>query len=147
MTEVADDLKARNAVLRQFPEVELIVGKAGRADTPTDPSPFEMVETIINLRPKEFWPKRKLEYETPSGRPASSSTALGRRGLMRAPDSEADRKAILDRATMTAIGRMDGALREFVLQRYASLKPSWRRDWCAISSPNWCGVGERRTGC
>src|SRR3990170_5022074 len=63
ITEVADDLKARDAVLRRFPEVEQIVGKGGRADTPTDPSPIEMIETIINLRPKEFWPKRKLRYK------------------------------------------------------------------------------------
>ncbi len=48
VAETADDLKARNAVLRQFPEVELIVGKSGRADTPTDPSPLDMVETVIN---------------------------------------------------------------------------------------------------
>ena len=55
-------LKARDAVLRGFPEVEMIVGKAGRADTPTDPSPLEMVETVITLRPKELWPKRKMRY-------------------------------------------------------------------------------------
>ena len=63
VTETADDLKARDALLRGFPEVESVVGKAGRADTPTDPSPLEMVETVINLRPKEVWPKRKLRYE------------------------------------------------------------------------------------
>ena len=62
VTEVADDIKARDALLRRFPEVEMVVGKAGRAETPTDPSPLEMVETVINLRPKEFWPKRKLKY-------------------------------------------------------------------------------------
>ncbi len=45
ITEVADDLKARDALLRRFPEVEMVVGKGGRADTPTDPSPLEMVET------------------------------------------------------------------------------------------------------
>ena len=41
----------------------MIVGKAGRADTPTDPSPLDMVESVITLRPKEHWPKRKLEYK------------------------------------------------------------------------------------
>jgi Cu/Ag efflux pump CusA len=58
ITQVTDDLKARDEVLRKFPEVELVVGKAGRAETPTDPAPPDMVETIINLRPEEFWPKR-----------------------------------------------------------------------------------------
>ncbi len=73
----ADDLKARNAVLRRFPEVEQIVGKGGRADTPTDPSPIEMVETVINLRPKEFWPKRKIYY-TDAQRQAVIVLTLGR---------------------------------------------------------------------
>ena len=80
VTEATDDLKARDALLRRFPEVEMIVGKAGRADTPTDPSPLDMVESVITLRPKEHWPKRKLRYndaERQTGRgaggPASSA--------------------------------------------------------------------------
>src|SRR5229473_1088284 len=62
VSESADDLKARDALLRQFPEVESVIGKAGRADTPTDPAPIEMVETFINLRPKEQWPRRVMPY-------------------------------------------------------------------------------------
>ena len=38
VAEAADDIKARDALLRRFPEVEMVVGKAGRADTPTDPA-------------------------------------------------------------------------------------------------------------
>ncbi|OYW11536.1 MAG: hypothetical protein B7Z55_19180, partial [Planctomycetales bacterium 12-60-4] len=38
VTQAADDLKARDALLRGFPEVESVIGKAGRADTPTDPA-------------------------------------------------------------------------------------------------------------
>ena len=82
ITEVADDLKARNAVLRQFPEVEMIVGKGGRADTPTDPSPLEMVETIIDLRPKELWPKRKLDYADAQRQTGVVLDALEKRGLV-----------------------------------------------------------------
>ena len=63
VTQATDDLKARDALLRRFPEVEMVVGKAGRADTPTDPSPLDMVESIITLRPKEHWPKRTLDYK------------------------------------------------------------------------------------
>src|SRR6187431_1453500 len=62
VTQAADDLKARDALLRGFPEVESVIGKAGRADTPTDPAPLDMVETFVNFRPKEFWPKRVLRY-------------------------------------------------------------------------------------
>ena len=68
VTEATDDLKARDALLRRFPEVEMIVGKAGRADTPTDPSPLDMVESVITLRPKEHWPQAKLSTPTPRGR-------------------------------------------------------------------------------
>ncbi len=63
VTEVAADLKARDAEIRAFPEVELVVGKAGRAETPTDPAPLDMVETVINLRDRKLWPKRELRYE------------------------------------------------------------------------------------
>src|SRR5204863_6787299 len=60
VTEAADDMKARDAMIRELPEVEMVVGKAGRADTPTDPAPLDMIETIVVLRPKEAWIKRKL---------------------------------------------------------------------------------------
>ncbi|HSQ56685.1 MAG TPA: efflux RND transporter permease subunit, partial [Gemmata sp.] len=46
VTQAIDDLKARDALLRGFPEVESVIGKAGRAETATDPAPLEMVETI-----------------------------------------------------------------------------------------------------
>ena len=52
VTQAADDLKARDALLRGFPEVESVIGKAGRADTPTDPAPLDMVETFVNFRPE-----------------------------------------------------------------------------------------------
>ena len=60
VTEAVDDLKARDMVLCRFPEVDMVVGKAGRADTPTDPAPMDMIETMVNFRPREFWPRRKL---------------------------------------------------------------------------------------
>ena len=118
VTEVADDLKARDAVLRRFPEVEQIVGKGGRADTPTDPSPIEMVETIINLRPKEFWPKRKLFYKDAQRQSEIVLKALEDRGLMRPPKDEAQRKSIIEPATMSATNLFDGAMRTLVFQRY-----------------------------
>src|SRR5262249_52591864 len=62
VTQVADDLKARDALIRGFPEVESVVGKAGRAETATDPAPLEMLETFINFRPRELWPKRVIRY-------------------------------------------------------------------------------------
>src|SRR5208283_5327977 len=60
VTEAVDDLKARDMVLCRFPEVDMVVGKAGRAETPTDPAPLDMIETMVNFRPREFWSRRKL---------------------------------------------------------------------------------------
>ena len=53
--------------MRGFPEVESVVGKSGRADTPTDPAPLDMVETFVNFRPRDLWPKRVLRYEDAMG--------------------------------------------------------------------------------
>ena len=49
-------LLATNKIIAGFPEVERVVGKAGRADTATDPSPLSMFETIITLKDKAAWP-------------------------------------------------------------------------------------------
>ncbi len=59
----SDDLRVRDEVLRGFPEVWQVVGKAGRAETPTDTAPLDMIETVINLRDHDVWPKRKLRFE------------------------------------------------------------------------------------
>ena len=45
----------QDRIIRSFPEVESVYGKAGRAQTATDPAPIEMFETVINLKPKEQW--------------------------------------------------------------------------------------------
>ncbi|HYM96042.1 MAG TPA: efflux RND transporter permease subunit, partial [Candidatus Sulfotelmatobacter sp.] len=52
-----DVLQRMDRVLRQFPEVERVFGKAGRFSTPTDPAPLEMFETIVSLKPRSEWPK------------------------------------------------------------------------------------------
>ncbi len=55
ITEAQRILQIQDRVLRTFPEVERVFGKAGRADTPTDPAPFSMVETTVLLRPESEW--------------------------------------------------------------------------------------------
>jgi copper/silver efflux system protein len=50
-------LIATNRIIAAFPEVEKVVGKAGRADTATDPAPLAMFETFITLKPKHEWRK------------------------------------------------------------------------------------------
>ena len=44
-----------DAIIKSFPEVDTVFGKAGRADTATDPAPLAMIETIITFKPQEQW--------------------------------------------------------------------------------------------
>ncbi|WP_461832171.1 efflux RND transporter permease subunit, partial [Aquifex sp.] len=59
--EILRVINVQDRILAQFPEVESVFGKAGRADTPTDPAPLSMVETFIMLKPPEEWRKVKVE--------------------------------------------------------------------------------------
>ena len=55
VTKAADLLQMQDRIIKSFPEVESVFGKAGRASTATDPAPTEMFETVINLKPKDQW--------------------------------------------------------------------------------------------
>jgi len=55
VTKAAELLQTQNKIIRQFPEVASVWGKAGRAQTATDPAPMEMFETVINLKPTGEW--------------------------------------------------------------------------------------------
>ena len=54
--EAANILQITDRLIKQFPEVERVFGKAGRADTATDPAPLSMLETTILLKPRAQWP-------------------------------------------------------------------------------------------
>jgi len=56
ITKAAQILQTQDRIIKSFPEVESVWGKAGRAETATDPAPVEMFETVINLKPQETWP-------------------------------------------------------------------------------------------
>jgi len=56
ITEATKILQIQDRILRQFPEVESVFGKAGQADTSTDPAPLSMFETVVQLKPPELWP-------------------------------------------------------------------------------------------
>lgn len=53
--EAARVIRRQDGVLKGFPEVETVFGKAGRADTATDPAPLSMFETTIQLKPRAAW--------------------------------------------------------------------------------------------
>ena len=55
VTKAAELLQTQDRIIKSFPEVALVYGKAGRAQTATDPAPLEMFETVINLKPQEEW--------------------------------------------------------------------------------------------
>ncbi|MFY2764862.1 efflux RND transporter permease subunit [Arenimonas sp. MALMAid1274] len=55
VTKAAELLQQQDRIIKTFPEVESVFGKAGRALTATDPAPLEMFETVINLKPEEQW--------------------------------------------------------------------------------------------
>jgi Cu(I)/Ag(I) efflux system membrane protein CusA/SilA len=55
ITKAAELLQTQNKIIKSFPEVTSVYGKAGRANTATDPAPTEMFETVINLKPESEW--------------------------------------------------------------------------------------------
>jgi len=117
VTQAADDLKARDALLRGFPEVESVIGKAGRADTPTDPAPLDMVETFVNFRPKEFWPKRVIKFPDAAHQTEQLLTALENQGFLVRAAQKDDRDSLLNDAAQKSLERFDETLRELALRR------------------------------
>lgn len=57
VTEAQKLLQVQDKLIKSFPEVQSVHGKAGRAETATDPAPFSMMETVIVLKPPSEWPK------------------------------------------------------------------------------------------
>ncbi len=57
VTEAQKLLQTQDQILKSFPEVERVFGKAGRAETSTDPAPFSMMETTVLLKPQSQWRK------------------------------------------------------------------------------------------
>ncbi|CAI8842201.1 efflux RND transporter permease subunit [Methylococcus capsulatus] len=55
ITKASELLQTQDRILKSFPEVASVFGKAGRAQTATDPAPLEMAETLVNLKPQAQW--------------------------------------------------------------------------------------------
>ncbi len=64
VAEAQKALQVQNKILMTFPEVERVFGKAGRANTPTDPAPFTMMETTVLLRPESTWRAKPRWYSS-----------------------------------------------------------------------------------
>jgi copper/silver efflux system protein len=64
LTEAQKVLQVTDRIVKQFPEVDRVLGKAGRAETATDPAPLSMLETIIILKPHSQWRKADTWYSS-----------------------------------------------------------------------------------
>ncbi len=64
VTQAQQLLQVQDRIIMRFPEVQSILGKAGRAETSTDPAPFSMMETVIVLKPEEQWRKVDTWYSS-----------------------------------------------------------------------------------
>ena len=62
VAEAQQLLQTMDKIFSSFPEVERVFGKAGRAETSTDPAPFSMMETTIVLKPHDQWRKKERWY-------------------------------------------------------------------------------------
>ncbi|RJQ85424.1 MAG: efflux RND transporter permease subunit [Desulfobacteraceae bacterium] len=62
VTEAQRLLATQDRILKSFPEVLTVYGKSGRAETSTDPAPFSMMETTVQLKPRDEWRKVQKEY-------------------------------------------------------------------------------------
>jgi Cu(I)/Ag(I) efflux system membrane protein CusA/SilA len=131
VAKAGDDLISRNAIIRSFPEVSSVVGKAGRAETATDPAPPDMVETIINLHPRSWWPKRKIRFEDTMKEAGVLLSALQQQGVVRKGLSDDERGVLLNEASMAAAERMDGILRTQAREAEIAFAPDIGRDLAA----------------
>src|SRR5262249_48721789 len=125
VTQSAGDLKARDMVFCRFPEVDMVVGKAGRAETPFDPAPLDMLDTMINFRPREFWPKRCLRPADAEWQARATLEGLIKSKIIRPPD---DIVAKANEAAMTAVALFDAQMREAAYQRNKEFERTLARE-------------------
>ncbi len=121
VSESVDDLKARDMVLCRFPEVDMVVGKAGRAETPTDPAPMDMIETMVNFRPREFWPRRKLRASDAAAQCGAVLEALIERRSVAPPADAQARRSLIEQAVTSALTGFDAMSREYAYHRNQEL--------------------------
>ena len=127
IAEAERDLRVRDEVLRGFPEVWQVVGKAGRAETPTDAAPLDMIETVINLRDHDVWPKRKLRFEDAVAQTRVVLDRLEAKGLLRRPASAEEREGLVSEAAMTVASTVDEVLRDLAARQLAEFRPELGR--------------------
>ncbi len=106
--EAKRQLQRQDAVIRQFPEVLSVHGKVGKAETPTDPAPLAMVETVVRLKPRSQWPARPRPRWYSPWAPAPLASVLRTIWPDQGPETRED-----------LVARMDAALQ----------LPGWKNAW------------------
>ncbi len=125
IAQAGDDLKARNMILCRFPEVAMVSGKAGRAETAFDPAPLDMIETMVEFRPTELWPHRRLLRDDALAQAIAVIEALQNAHLIEASD---DVSAIANPIVDAGLTRFDAIGREVCWQRGQVMQAELGRD-------------------
>ncbi len=151
MSQAVDDVIVRDRVMSSFPEVEQVVGKIGRAETATDPSPVDMVETVVSLRPQEWWPKRQIRFDDALRQAAVVAVEMQQRGWLKSNglrpgdweraaaavnDPELlkrypalnDATNLLNTATQIAVEGFDRSMRDLARRRQLEHRPELARE-------------------
>ncbi|MFO0937176.1 MAG: efflux RND transporter permease subunit [Gemmataceae bacterium] len=113
-SQAADDLLARDMILCRFPEVAMVVGKAGRAETASDPAPLDMIETMIEFRPVEFWPHRTLTTHDIEKQAMAVVKAMVAKQIIAEPT---ELTTFTNTVAMAAVVQFDAQLREAAYQK------------------------------
>lgn len=141
VTQSGDDLKARDMVLCRFPEVAMVVGKAGRADTPFDPAPLDMIETMVEFRPREHWPRRRLSRDDADRHAGAVWNGLVAGKLVKA--AVGDDRVLVAEAVDQGLARYDAVQREVAHLRIEQFRRSLSADLAAVLVTR---LGERLAG-
>lgn len=123
IAQAADDIKVRDRIMASFPEVDMVVGKTGRADTPTDPSGIDMVETVVTLRPKQWWPKRMIKFEDAQKEAREQVAVLRDAGFIQENLPGDQVQSLVTSATMEAMVLFDRNMRELAKRRQVEYEP------------------------
>lgn len=111
--QATDDLKARDMVLCRFPEVGMVSGKVGRAETAFDPAPIDMIETMVEFRPQSYWPRRRLMPDQAWKHANWLLSALVNAQLIEPPSEP---RALIDKVVEAGAPRFNAILREVCWQ-------------------------------
>src|SRR4051812_6732699 len=142
MGQAVDDVTVRDRLLRSFPEVEQAVGKIGRAETATDPSPTDMVETIVSMRPHAWWPKRKIRFEDALAQAQVVAEEMQRHAWLK----KGDWTELLNTSSQLAIEKFDRSMRDLARRRQIEFQPTLANELARTALDDLLAQASHRSG-